>query len=65
MKVQLLTSALFLTLFDISMNCTHTLALPSKVLLATILEFMVKSFILIPKLYQIYSAMLSAPASDT
>ena len=34
-------------LFNISMNHTRTSALPSKVLLAIILEFMVKSFILI------------------
>ena len=39
-----MTSALFLISFDISMNQTRTSPLPSKVLLASILEIMIKSF---------------------
>ena len=39
--------------FDIFMKQTQTSPLPSEALLATILKIMVKSFMLIPKLYHV------------
>ena len=48
-----MTSALYLTLFHISMNQTQTSPLPSKVLLTIMLKIMIKGFKLIPKLYHV------------